>query len=278
MTDCPHCHQQIEISEIHYGTLFSCPLCKAVYFIGWDGQAELPPTAEEMAAEDEDGPTVASEQTSVDEPEPELEATISTEITYASMESTSHDAIIDNSDYSTETVNNFPIPEEEAAPMDMEPLSTEPFAESSETEPMHIAPATDENPSAAEAMEEAQEDYDFNQPLDLQKPVEVEEGSSTADQPGFQDVTEFANADAEIVALSYTVRIEGIDTGKIYGALKEALTDSRFGWDVMTLMKSVQNGSLELKGLNPAKAFVLVNRVKYLALEISWRQDVLTTP
>ncbi len=40
MSQCPVCHQQIQILDQHHGTLLTCTHCQAVFFVGWDGQPE----------------------------------------------------------------------------------------------------------------------------------------------------------------------------------------------------------------------------------------------
>ena len=40
MAICPSCQAQIEIGSGFYGGLFTCPNCRAVYFIGFDGTPE----------------------------------------------------------------------------------------------------------------------------------------------------------------------------------------------------------------------------------------------
>ena len=40
MAVCPSCHAQIEIGSEFFGGLFTCPSCRAVYFIGFDGVPE----------------------------------------------------------------------------------------------------------------------------------------------------------------------------------------------------------------------------------------------
>ena len=44
MAECPQCHSSIDIPEQNFGTLFTCPLCFAVYFVGWEGIPESPST------------------------------------------------------------------------------------------------------------------------------------------------------------------------------------------------------------------------------------------
>lgn len=40
MTECPSCHQQVNIEEKYFGTLYNCPRCSAVYFVDWNGIPE----------------------------------------------------------------------------------------------------------------------------------------------------------------------------------------------------------------------------------------------
>ncbi len=42
MAICPHCQTEIEIGSEFYGGLFTCPACRAVYFISFDGVPESP--------------------------------------------------------------------------------------------------------------------------------------------------------------------------------------------------------------------------------------------
>lgn len=113
--------------------------------------------------------------------------------------------------------------------------------------------------------------YDFNQPVEpIQAPV------VTPDTADFSDVTDFANSNANTGPLAYTVIIEGIESSHLMMQLKEAMTDSRFGWDTMGLLAKARGGRLVLPAISPAKASVLINRIKYLPLKISWRQDVLS--
>lgn len=38
--ECPSCHQNIEVLEANFGSLFTCSSCSAVYFINFDGDPE----------------------------------------------------------------------------------------------------------------------------------------------------------------------------------------------------------------------------------------------
>ena len=75
-------------------------------------------------------------------------------------------------------------------------------------------------------------------------------------------------------AISYCVRIQNIDTKEVRILLMEALSDSKFQWDVREVMRTIKNGELELRNLNPVKASVIVQRTRLLPVKISWKQDV----
>ncbi|MDG0817277.1 hypothetical protein [Bdellovibrio svalbardensis] len=118
--------------------------------------------------------------------------------------------------------------------------------------------------------------FDFNRTLD-QAPAQAPPPVSVSDSSDFSDVTDFANADTAAGPITYVVVIDGIESSHLLYQLKEAMTDSRFGWDVAELLTTVGGGRLVLPGLTPAKASVLINRIKYLPFKISWRQDVLSS-
>lgn len=126
------------------------------------------------------------------------------------------------------------------------------------------APISEEIPASEGAFE------------DLAFQYEVPSESPT-DTPDFSDVTDFANDNTSIGPLSYTLTIEGADSSLLLAQLKEAMTDSRFGWDVESILSNVGSGHIVLRGLTPAKASVLINRIKYLPFKIFWRQDVLSS-
>lgn len=111
--------------------------------------------------------------------------------------------------------------------------------------------------------------YDFSQSLDS--------ASMVAAPEDFSDVTEFANSNSNIGPLSYTVIIDGIDSSQLLIQLKDAMTDSRFAWEETNLLAQIVDTRLVLPGLSPTKASVLISRIKYLPLKISWRQDVLAS-
>lgn len=176
MADCPQCRSTIEIPESGFGTLFNCPNCQAVFFVGWDGVPEQPQSPPAEAVPLDFGPGVGAA--------PEVEMT-------------------------------------QPAATDWEP------------------PALD---------------------------------SST----DFKDVVEFGNSPEMKSPITYTVSVQGIEIADIRQKFKEAITDSRFGWDVDQILKQLQGGNITFTDLSPAKASALINRIKYLPIRISWRQNVLS--
>ncbi len=267
MTECPQCHQQIEIDTAHHGTLFTCPLCSAVYFVGWDGNPEIPvPEIEnEFSANDIYGNSSESNQS------------IQTDIAFADF-SDAEQIIPDNSNYNPTSYESLPensdlsVLSSDETPVGMSLESQENLNDYS---PVAEAEAVGEVSFTASEVDNVDSEYDFSKPLDevslqnMQEPV--------AESTNFEDVQNFANSDTSQGGLSYSLLIEGIDSGKIHKDLRDALTDNRLGIDLDEVLKQIQGGALRITGLNPVKASVIINRVKYLPLRLSWRQDVLSS-
>lgn len=114
---------------------------------------------------------------------------------------------------------------------------------------------------------------DLLHPIDPTEPVISAEDTSS----DFSEITDFGNADVGQAAFNYSIMISGIDSSVVYQQVKEALMDSKFGWDVMELMSKIKDGVLTIRSVNAVKASILVQRVKYLPVKVSWRQDVLSS-
>lgn len=100
---------------------------------------------------------------------------------------------------------------------------------------------------------------------------------SEASPETFSDVTAFGNSNQEEGALTYHLRIRGIDLGETRRELRDALSDSRFGWIAEEIMAQVDSsGELMIRNMNPAKAAILVGRIKFLPLQIDWTQEVFS--
>lgn len=112
-------------------------------------------------------------------------------------------------------------------------------------------------------------------PEPAEEPAPPAEPEKEYSSPDFSDVADYANADRNAGGpLSYTLHIRGLELADTFEKLREALTDSRFGWDSEDIMRTVSAGELLLKGLNPTKASILVSRIKYLPVELDWTQEV----
>lgn len=208
MSSCPSCSRNIKIDESHYGTLYTCPQCQSVFFVGWDGQPEnaAAPMADTAPTEN-----------------------------FASPEAPA-------------------ISNEEVIPQANDFIST----------PATSFPADD-----------------LSSPLNPIEPTGFElpsyEPTEASGKENFNDVLEFANAVEDKGLITYTLTIKGIDLSHLHQQLTDALTDPKFNWRVEEIMGQIQDGTLTLESLNAAKAAVLVQRLKFLPLEIHWRQNVLTS-
>lgn len=229
MTSCPSCHQPVEILDKHLGTLFTCPHCNAVSFIGYNGQPELANHEIEASSE------IPTE----------------TESIISNIETTQSELYNHGADDFVEEPTNIYQEQNQYIPNEVNEDSV----------------YQNESSSDYSALEQTQD------PLAVASEEVLFNVSDSAD---FTDVTEFANSNSVSGALSYSVTIDGIDSSHLLHQLKEAMTDSRFAWDVQDLLNQVGGGRLVIAGMTPAKASVFINRIKYLPIKISWRQDVLS--
>ena len=92
----------------------------------------------------------------------------------------------------------------------------------------------------------------------------------------FSEVLEFANTTDDKGLIIYELTIQGIDHSELHKQVADALIDPKFNWQVEEVLSRIKDGVLVLESLTPAMTMVLVNRLKYLPVEIQWRQNVLT--
>jgi hypothetical protein len=88
------------------------------------------------------------------------------------------------------------------------------------------------------------------------------------------DIERFGNeiSDSSQGQLYYTLVISAVDTKDLIREVWDALTDSRLGLDLEELRTRFANGRLELARLNAVKTSVLVSRLRFVDVEMSWRQ------
>lgn len=136
---------------------------------------------------------------------------------------------------------------------------------------------SEEKPSHSESSDSlsSEAEMDFTQAPEVLIPE--------ADPPAesLSDLADFANSEqssAREGAYTYQLLISGVDTSDLRNAVKEALTDPLFLWDVEGLLKGLTNGDLQLTELTPVKASLVVQRLGTLPLQISWVQHALVEP
>lgn len=88
------------------------------------------------------------------------------------------------------------------------------------------------------------------------------------------EITDFANQDGAVSALSYDLLVTGLDSKETTVLFKEAIEDSKFGWVSQEIFLKIKNGQCEFKNLNPIQAFVLAKRIQFLDIEMQWKQNV----
>lgn len=166
------------------------------------------------------------------------------------------------------------------------------------------ATAEAESPSAPAAFESTVDAFESVSPVDepayapsyepAQEPIAVsqdeapfalpnlDDGPVDQPSPGFVSTPEdplglnaFANSElsqAKDGPLVFRLFISGIDSKEMRENIREALTDSRFGWDATEILSRSTMGLLSIDGVSPVKAAVLVNRLKRFPLRIRWEQ------
>lgn len=116
---------------------------------------------------------------------------------------------------------------------------------------------------------------------DVESP-QIEVAPPAVQRPGSEgvfadEIAAFANAPTNFTEgpLHYDLTIEGIDTADIRGEIREALVDRKFVWDVDAILRTTENGRLHIRGLTAVKAVVLIQRLAYLPVHVSWEQHAI---
>lgn len=90
-----------------------------------------------------------------------------------------------------------------------------------------------------------------------------------------KDISDYGNSETQIAHLNYDLRITGLDTAEVIGLLKEAIEDSRFGWDANEMMRTIKKGEMYFGKLSPVKAFMLAKRIQFLNVDKVWKQNAV---
>ena len=150
--------------------------------------------------------------------------------------------------------------------------------------PVEVAP-----PPIHEDLPAAAEEPAFENPFmnfDLNSNPEASHIETLAEEPTApmapaesMNLSEYANSEfsqGKDGAFVYNVSISDIDSKEIREFLREAINDTRFGWDPQSIMAQVKHGELLLKNMSPVKASILINRIKRLPVKIRWEQYAIT--
>ncbi len=154
-----------------------------------------------------------------------------------------------------------------------EPLVVDQIYETNEPTPLIVM-----SDSEVEVSSEPDVGYDIDQPIHSYQDASYEDAEairSTDQKENFNDVVDFGNSSLENV-LSYQIRIEGIDLPSTQREVEDVLRESRFQLDAEGLLSSVKDGTLVIDNLSPVKASLLVHRLRFIQVNLSWRQDAIS--
>ncbi len=104
---------------------------------------------------------------------------------------------------------------------------------------------------------------------------------SEPSSPDLSDLAEFANSEdsgGREGPLRYNLTITGIDTSDIREAFREALLDRKFMWDIDQILRSIRHGEVHIEDVPPGKAYILVNRLRNLPVNVRWEQHAIHEP
>lgn len=186
-------------------------------------------------------------------------------IVFVDMEGLAHvasDAPVAHEDAAL-TLPDAPAAHEEFATVDdpMAPMDFPPLADSVPNEPSSVG---DMNAFLGYAAE----------------PGEPNEATPSQNDPNDPlGLSAYANSEMSSALngpLVVTLIISGIDAKDLRDEIRQALQDSRFGWDAAELLSKMTGGVLRIERISPVKATVVINRIKNLSVRIRWEQNAIT--
>lgn len=178
---------------------------------------------------------------------------------------------------SSEEPTEFREPSRE---VDLESDANAPEAELEQEGSFHFANDLELGADHSVASEpEPSPEYDPDQVS--QEPTEVvySAGASNPDaaSPDLSDIARFGNSDstANEGPLRYCVFVAGIDTADVRESFREAITDRKMMWDTDEILRSIKGGEVELRNISPAKAYIIISRLRTLPVHIRWEQHAI---
>ena len=244
---CPCCELEISIPPIEegdMGDLFNCEYCDSVLKIEADGELTV---IQEQKPEESHSPETKNIMEVISDEEESLE-----EKEFVSESP----AELKEEQPEEEFVSESPAelkeeqPEEEFVSESPAELKEEQPEEELESEPVAEEPESSESFFKEDPLAEAEVDQSFSD-------VAEHGNSPVSSEKGF---------------LRYDLQVSGLDSVELEQAVLDILEDSRFQFNVPELLRTQNNGVLEIKNLNPIKAWCLVQELSNLPLELNWKQ------
>lgn len=248
---CPNCQIDAVISEQLYGALYTCGGCQAVYFINFEGQPEFGEVPTGILSDIVSEPS-ASEPMAAEISVPE-------DIESGLVNPASEDSF-------------SPPQETESFESSLEPLvdSVDMVNFDSKLDDQFNTPA-----EAIENQNVEMPAMDFSNtelnPFEQQPPDSPSSFINVA-----KEISDFGNTEVQLSGLSYELNITGLDTKETMRLFKEAIEDSRFGWNANELLNTIKNGQIKFERLNPVKAYILAKRLQFLDIEKQWKQNAMS--
>lgn len=279
---CPSCHKEVDVKDKDVGALFTCPQCRSVYFINFDGTPEFgeveQPSEEELkklqnAAVPEKKKKKKKKQDDEELEQHEVESLMKPEQTNsgaAGLDATEETQSPVAFEMEVPAVD---IPQTETPAFEMQPMEN--FAMPEQEVPQETFQVIPEEPPIEAFPTESPSIENFSY-----EATPENESQPTANQ--FQDfssiaseIESFGNQQTAVAGISYDLEITGLDTKESQELLREAIDDSRFGWHPDDLVREIRRGSCTFKNLTPVQAFVLARRIQFIDVEMKWKQNVL---
>lgn len=256
---CPNCQKDAAITEQLYGALYTCANCQAVYFINFEGKPEYGDVSSEILSD-----IVADPKTQVGAEAPPSETPMAPVADFSIPFAASEESPPVDSDFSQSQQQAEPSAAQVESFGSLETIQETPVDAVPEAEPA-AAPAAEPEPV-----------YDYSNPdfNPFEAPA-AEEKPKQSFTDVAKEISEFGNAEVQLAGLNYDLKVSGLDTQETVKLFREAIEDSKFGWDANEVMRTMKNGGIKFEKLSAVKAYILAKRLQFLDVEKEWKQNVL---
>ena len=176
-----------------------------------------------------------------------------------SLQSLLVEEIENSSDVTSGSFSELPVVDFQPAPEFSQQPSE--FAEAESSSVFQPEPFVSDSPAAPEQVSSVSE---------KSPQVTVNHYQNPPAMMDLNEMNQFANSPDLSLPLKYDLVISGVDTESEVGILSDALTDHRLGLDRQAIMESLVNGQVRIHNLNPVKASILFQRLRFdpFAIEV----------